>query len=306
MDNAGRLFLRYTIPGVVCLFWLGLTDVVMRAGWRPATQNVEIVDDAALVAVAASIGLGFLVYQFYYCSYAPFFLGRRFVAADRGGDVMASLKREDRDRLRNMFGTRVDHRIFYRPAARLWGRLRFLELDEQELKRCYPDPADAPTDDPLAETEYPACIDDRPAQAIFSEQWYANWDVVGAFLNLAGEDPGVAELKREYTMRSDIYHGLGATRIALVVAWLVALLHTVIWDPSVGSHVADFCLGALVSAGATAGAAVVMHVMRQRAWRSLRNHLRFGMRHYFDSVVNASEIDPLALAKAAPVGTKQQ
>jgi hypothetical protein len=276
MDTA-RQILRFSIPGSL-LFLYGFACLLL-AGWIQGTGTPWPhvgESDAAIVAVLATIPIGFIVYQVYYFSYGPivsfwpFKWGGRLVRADRGWLIFSFLEKPQITALETVFKVRLhvaaphrgipDPNHWYRhPLQKLGHWLGMLEIA-----------GDAST--------LPLANDHR--RLAYEDSWHLHWNLLQSILDIAGSIPGCEQIKREYTTLSDIYHALGATRIAIILAgggvfvWTAAHVHQ-------GDHLLASLLALITVVALTGLLSVVLHVARRRTWGSASWALRFGLRWLF-------------------------
>lgn len=238
--DTGRQILRYSIPG--SLFLLGVLSI-QGACWLAWHQSVgeavkEIPAGVIVAVLAASVPIGFLLYQLYYFRYGPLRLGGIVATSDRGAEVLDRLSCAQRVRISKRFAITTDHR----PAT---GRLHDT-LKQQEnsgLRLLGAIVARAPAfkhwqtvyewrDDQCLEGGRECdCLpktDANEPRTAYAGRWYNNWDAVMATLDYGMADTASAEIKREYTTLSDIYHALGASRIALWSAGITAAAYNIL------------------------------------------------------------------------------
>jgi len=211
--DAARQLLRYSIPGSVFILALVLMQAALNLaqGDRVRDVSASVSSGITLATAAASLPIGFLVYQIYFGRYRAFAL---WVAArtDRGAVVLGHLTCGQRLTLHHDTGQRFDCRTGTRTRRGLLLSVRPLRLDRRWLEG------------PCTTNDWCSCHltrprygDQSPRQA-YRTKWAINWQVVMSLLDLYGNDPRYAAVKREYTSLSDLYHSLGASRAALVLA----------------------------------------------------------------------------------------
>lgn len=277
MDTA-RQILRFSIPGSL-LFLHGLAcllvaEQIQNAGALSAPDLDG--NSAAIVIVLATIPIGFVVYQIYYFSYGPivsfwpFKWGGRRVRADRGWLILSFLEKRQITALETIFKVRLQtvspHCGIPRPKHWYRHPLRTLEhvLGILEI-------------DGTAKT---LPLEGGHRRIAYEDSWYIHWNLLQSILDIAGSISSGEQIKREYTTLSDIYHALGAARIAIILAGIGVFAWTV-------AHAADashpLCSVAAVAAIAalTGILSLVLHIARRRTWDSASWTLRFGLRWLF-------------------------
>jgi hypothetical protein len=304
--DAARQILRYSIPGsLLLLLVLAYQYGLEVVGWR---RDIGIVLHRvgripAPVVLAATIPIGFVVYQLYYFLYSP--ISRRgWVRRDRGGEILGALPEQQLDHLRHVFGMELNVDRRYRPAGTLLSpKARDHRTDDWSLRfERWPvvGPAYARVVRGFGLLElcmelYPGLSFEAAAKR-YKRQWYENWDAVRATLDALALRNG-KEIKSEYTSLSDIYHALGASRAAATTAWVLfvtynALVH---WG-----DMADHLVGSLLLVGASAATsaflAYVFHVARRRTWKVVASTVSHGLR----SVLTWSRLDEPPTSDAGP------
>jgi hypothetical protein len=277
--DTARQILRFSIPGsllflhaFVCLLLVGLIEG--SAAFHSAPRLNE--NSAVIVAVLATIPIGFVVYQIYYFSYGPivslwpFEWGGRIVRADRGWLILSFLEGPQITALETVFKVRLQTISPHRgiPSPRHWYRhpLRKLQhllgmLEVDGAARSLP------------------LSGDRRRRA-YEHSWHMHWNLLQSILDIAGAITGGEQIKREYTTLSDIYHALGATRIAIILAGGGVFIWTATHAQRAEQAV-DLLLALAVIVVLTGVLSVVLHVARRRTWDSASWTLRFGLRWLF-------------------------
>lgn len=278
MDTA-RQVLRYSIPGSIFLLHGTVCYFIYRH-----LQGVPFVDSSttvkessgAIIAILATIPIGFVIYQIYYSTYKPVlrFLplkwDGRLVRRDRGAQILTTLDDDQRGKLEEIFGHPIESEQPHvrvpvvedwrrHPLKSLAHRTGMVELTP-ELQQIAPE---------------------KTRQATYENLWYTNWDVLRATLDVAATSEKSAEIKKEYTTLSDIYHSLGAARTAVSSAFIcqvaLALTHPGrIWDKPLASFA-----GLLVAGALTALLWALFHSARGWTWRSAAGTLQYGLRWLF-------------------------
>ena len=278
--NAARQILRYSIPGsLLVLNGIACYLIFRRCQGVPFATSSTVLDEnvGALVAILATIPIGFVVYQAYYFSYLPLIRAwprkwqGRLIRPDRGSEILCVLQPSQIMASSAIFGLPLDvsqpHRPVQRsqrrlgkPAQKVMARLGILELTPGRHQR-FPEK-------------------EQRGRA-YADRWHANWNVVRAILDIASSTKGGRPIKDEYTTLSDIYHALGAARTALTFAWAgVAVLGVLHVGRLVDHPIGSLC-GLLAITGLTLTLNVILHLARVRTWQTAATSLRLGLRWFF-------------------------
>lgn len=282
-EMAGKQLIRLGIPGSLLIIW----GVVCYEAYR-LCQGAPILDSTltvresvgALVAILATIPIGFLVYQIYYAIHGPlirpwpFAWRGRLVRVDRGYHVLHRLQSQQVSALGTIFDVNLDvskaHQRVPDPGSLLrhpWRKfqhwIRLAELREEWKAQVL----DADPDADLGRT--------------YSERWHDNWDVLRTIVDVAAEIPGSGELKKEYSDLADVYHGLGATRLAIRLGWLAVVCLGLSHLGRIEDHPVGSLAGFVAISLPTFAFSVVLHLARQQTWHSASASLRFGLRWLF-------------------------
>ncbi|HEU4393011.1 MAG TPA: hypothetical protein VFR04_05165 [Solirubrobacterales bacterium] len=292
--NATRQILRYSIPGsllllhgVACfLLYRRLQGVPFAASSEVLGENVR-----ALIAILATIPIGFVIYQVYYFSYSPLLRAwprgwqGRLIRPDRGSEILSVLQPSQITALSVLFGSPLDVSRPHQPVQKdpkgwyrdllhkAMARLGLLELT------------------PHWQEAFP---DTEERGRAYSARWYANWDAVRAILDIASSTEGGRQIKEEYTTLSDIYHALGAARTALTLALLGVIVLVPFSAERFLEHPVGSLLGLLLISLLTLGFGVVLHLARVRTWQTAAASLQLGLRWFF--WVHADDFTPPAEA----------
>ena len=217
MDTS-RQVLRWSIPGWVFVFllivfaWV-LLRVTGTVNFQVLLSSVATqkygVESAALLA-AAGIPLGFIIYQIYFFMYGtvlPFYL----VNIDRGIDIFRVPGRETLNpttidihpetlkRITIDIGVALDVEEMTEEF-----RIRLLHAPLHRLKREHRNPA--------GKRKYEARLQNH-------------WEIVRYYLTRISANPKSSDISKEFTTLSDIYHSLGASRIAVLLAYLASITY---------------------------------------------------------------------------------
>ncbi|KQR54064.1 hypothetical protein ASF88_04305 [Leifsonia sp. Leaf336] len=233
MDSARQL-IRWSLPGLVLVLnvllvhglWVSLID--HQRPW----SFISAANAPALVAIVAG-GLpgGFLLYQFYFHGYGPVGPARAaryalFFRRDRGASVLTRyLSKYGGERwLVDWVDTRSSSEHFdmrlghpeYRHVLVLWLRL---------------------TDHLPSAQKHPAGVDPHRCPEcirLYKERWHQNWTLFQSVLDYCSANGNRSWIKQEYTSGSDLYHGLGASRTAVWLSAVAALLYSAALGPITG------------------------------------------------------------------------
>ncbi len=210
--DSGRQILRYSIPGSVLVLAAagGFVGFRISAGKPISSLASNGPTTATVVALAGlSIPLGFLLYQVYYFAYSPFTF-RRYPTTDRGAEVLKHLSCDQRVELFKKYGIASDTRTPY-----VRNRLTLALVDWKNG-----DCSGQRTDCPCVSLEYSKS---GTLRGDYVHRWENNWNAALATLALPEQSEYSKHLKAEYVSLSDIYHSLGAARLAIALSgWLSA------------------------------------------------------------------------------------
>lgn len=219
----------------------------------------------ALLALLASIPLGFVLYQVYYSTYRPFRLlgplwGRRWVRIDRGSRVLRRLSPdqielcEDALELKDL---EFNPSAYYVPEGQIARLLRVRRLSEEFVTE----------KGTLEEANY-----------AYRDRWYRNWDILRALVEIYAAQQDAIGFKSEYTTLSDVYHALGACRAAIWLAWLTSVAVVVAYlDAGDGSFIRGVV--AILGGAAVCGLFdLVLANTRRKTWKSIEALLKYGLR----------------------------
>lgn len=203
--DAARQVVRWSTPGWILILtfscFQALTQIVqgstpMQLLSSEAIKGISAASVALLVT--AGIPLGFLVYQIYYAWYGnvlPLYL----VNMDRGADVLESLPEEVCGEISRVTGRTPSLEPMYDELP-----VRFLRFPLRRLKR---------------ENR------NNDGKERYETKLQSNWEIIRAYLNYVCFSKNCFELKQEVTTLADIYHGIGATRMALFLSCGLHLIY---------------------------------------------------------------------------------
>jgi hypothetical protein len=275
MEPTSQL-IRLSIPGSIFVLAGVGTYAFAEVLWGEQLSDVEALTKltTSIAAIAASIPLGFLIYQVYYWRYSPFVF-RGIVSRDRGRDALWHLPSEVLNRLRTHFDARLDvrrhHRTISTPLIR---RLKLLRLHDDLLRARYKDEKAAVT----AEDAYLFEKDNRSLRRIYSDNWYENWDVFRGVLDLVATEGGRPEIKRNFTTLYDIYHSLGASRLAVTLGPAAGFAYLGgTHREDIAGHVLASVIGFFVVVFVACTVAYILHRTRIATWRSAIAKIRLDL-----------------------------
>ena len=274
--NSPSQLVRLSIPGsLYLLFSLG-SYAGLRLAWSDGLDDLEVFNEttAAIAVIAASVPIGFVVYQLYYWAYGPTIVGS-LVNRDLGRDALTALPEPIVQQLRTLCNTRIDLRRHHQPV---WKRVRILRLDHDALESHYKArPPQVGLDAPPWEFEE----DERSVKRIYKANWYENWDTFRAVLDLVSYK-GMPEPKHDFRLLYDIYHALGATRVALVLGTISGLIYG--WGAHRGrfeGHLAASAIAVGLLIATTFGLLYVLHRARRSTWKSAIKKVGLDLRWAF-------------------------
>ncbi len=199
MDTVKQL-LRYSLPGGVFAALLTLFDFLFRWAWRakPSAVFSILTHDGITTAIGVVI-FGFIIYQFYDAMHQPIV---RFpwprIKFGRTYDRAGWI-------LSGLVDTDdkgVLDRI--RKTQGIQGRIGFVERHDMD------------------DSEY-------------THRWYRNAHALRSLISATATSTE-SRIRDDYYALSDIYHALGACRIATAFSAAAAIVHVGIYYPSYGNH----------------------------------------------------------------------
>lgn len=293
MDST-RQVIRWSIPGSVLLLMLSGVYVAMRLypSFSFAEASAPIKQSLSPVtAVALSVPVGFLCYQLYYWGYSPLrWLG--FVSANRGWQVIQCLSDDQRARvatamipfvevadrsltdaqrellIANGYGALLTQPLA-QPLARMnqrrfFSRLRWLELEPPE--NGWQDPR-------LKEA----------LSVLYHNRWWAHRHIAAILLDISTMGAATTDVKVQWAAVSDIYHGLGSTRAAVVFGAVGGILADATKLSTQHSHASWLAavVGAALVLTITVWLTATLNTVRARTNQSSCNRLGYGLRTTF-------------------------
>jgi hypothetical protein len=259
----GRQLIRFSLPGGLFGLLAAIYLELFRESWKvfgkpEDAPHPSVLDPVTQNFIATAIGLligGFLIYQLYYVFYRP-----------RPRIFGIPLSRP-KDR-----GGRI-----LMPLNGITGLPTWIEehFDARLPTAILPHSLREPTE----------------AQR---SRWYENNALVRALLTYIAEHGG-GELKRDIDYRADMYHALGACRLAATAAAPVAIVYVGVADHSsaFGNLVGSACV-AILAGLASGGLYWVFRKNRKNAWYALTAQARQGLYSWFTT----SEQSPTRITQA--------
>lgn len=258
------------------------TYATARVAWGDSISHVNALSEVTLMfsAIAASIPIGFILYQIYYWRYSPHLWGT-LVSRDRGRDALSGLSPELLNRLRTLFDARLDLRRHHQ-SVDWWParKLHLLRLDEGLLRERYktcdtdvPEPTSG--DDETAFHER----DDRSPRRIYRDNWYENWDVFCAVLDLVATRGKAPAVRQNFATLYEIYHALGASRVAIALGPGIAAVYAAAahWN-KVQQHLEASLIALFLVMSLVCGLTYVIHRARLSTWKSAVQKVRLDLR----------------------------
>lgn len=254
--DAARQVIRWSIPGSVFLLVLGILQltsglVVTRSLERVATGTIMTAPAVAMVTLA-SVPLGFLLYQGYFFIYGHLRY-RYLVNFDRGTDIL----------------TRLDDAFVTRIASRLHVPLDLESMTENwfPMETLFPALSNA---FPRLRQRFPLIMLQEAHRSSsgagrYIERQRNNWHLVRCILDEQARESTI--VKSEFTTISDIYHALGAVRVATTFALATFLTYNVFDNHSVLQEQPGWTAAALVLSLALVLA--LRLVLRRARWSTL-------------------------------------
>jgi hypothetical protein len=215
--DAARQVIRWSIPGTIFLLVVlfGQLEAALAYGVHTNFGTEVSQSDASLliVLIGATIPIGFLLYQVYhvFLEEAVSWLPPFAVPLDRGRQILQQLDGAQRRRIREQSGiSHIDDSLLASGRIRPW-RLK----------------------DVLGAKEVPSHLAGASPRQVYAYIRHQNWRAVKwALFNELPEDRS-ALIRREYTGFADIYHSIGASRMAVMCGYCgLALYDLAVHTPS--------------------------------------------------------------------------
>lgn len=196
--DAARQVVRWSIPGWVFLFSAASLQLATSLYWAGSPQALfgsgfsSMITPALIALVVASgIPLGFLIYQTYYFVYGNVFpLG--VVNRDRGAEVLQGLPEPLQEELARLAKCKLDFSEMCEHAIIPVLRYPIIRLKAEHRS--------------------------RRGKKIYRDRLQSNWEAVRFLLHVICLKNESSEIRSEVTTLADIYHSIGASRIAIVLS----------------------------------------------------------------------------------------
>jgi hypothetical protein len=287
--DSGRQLLRYGFPGSLAVFAFCVSELTLQLFWgRSVDQFAPLGQGAvAFLVAAASLPIGFALYQLYHWSEGPFIFGTRVVTRDLGGQVLSTLSDSQRDELARMFNVVINVTRLHRrmPADAADWRVRlggWLGLMEVNVALALAQRTAAASAGPESTDRAWSTEELQLAAKFYVEQWNTNRNVLDSLLDIVASHSGGVELKHEYTGLSDIYHGLGASRTTIAAGWMAAVSYALlIQHTALLDHPLKSVAAILITALSVGTFGLAFHRGRARIWHRMSSRLGLGLRAYF-------------------------
>jgi len=286
MERSGQIF-RFTVPGALFVLTGVGVYAFARLMWHGHLSHIHSLSTitTSIAAIAASIPIGFLGYQIYYWRYSPFFL-RKYVTRDKGREALIGLQPEVLAGLRTLFDARLDVRRHHESVETWLGRkLMLLRLNKELMRSRYKDERlREVNDDGEVEDDGVFEQDERKIKRIYKDNWYENWDVFRALLELVATKGERPEIKENFQQLYDIYHTLGACRLAVPLGTAGACLYLLGTHRSeIHANLTRSIVGLVIVILVTVLLAYVLHQTRNATWKSAIHKVRLDLRSCFET-----------------------
>jgi hypothetical protein len=205
--DAARQVIRWSIPGTLYFLTLlfGQEVAAIAFGVHPDLTQEAAGSDATFVLalIGAAVAVGFLIYQLYHVLLEEAFgwLPPFKVPLDRGRQILQRLSSQQRAWIETHSGVDDLDWVPLPKVIRPWDIADVLEVSRDHR--------------PL-----PPHLQTLGPHELYVHLRHQNWRGVKWALFNATPPEGAAILRREYTGFADIYHAIGACRLALTGAFL--------------------------------------------------------------------------------------
>jgi hypothetical protein len=256
--DAARQVVRWSIPGSIFVLFFSIFQLLtvfirdhslVSLDHLPETQKTAVGLAAALVS---TIPLGFLIYQLYHFRYmrgTPLIF-TRLALRDRGADILRALPDEVRELMKQRTGEV--------PVLKDWYMQKRLRPIGPSLL--------------ILRKEYRT----RSGREYYRESRQRNWSLLRAYLDIVCIKTESTEFKSEYTTVSDIYHAQGASRISVLLAWVVYIAFNAIQGSShLHQHLGTRVIALAVASGIAAFFWYILTEARFGTYSTLDDTLRY-------------------------------
>lgn len=266
--DASRQLIRWSIPGWLFTFiFVGLLLVTLRAADAIQFQamatslqtNAANVNAVAILA-AAGVPIGFVIYQTYHYLYGRVIPLVFFTSLDRGYEVLRRLPAGAYRVIKHDTNTT----LLEADVTEIY-RLPILRVPINRLKPQFRN---------------------RNGQHSFEINLQRNWEVVRYYLTRITLETKSDAIHHEFITLSDIYHSLGASRLAILLAYVTATLYSgykLVFEPKSfwGLNPSGTLIGMALSTIVLLGLWVVFSKTRYRALISAQYFLTQTYYGYF-------------------------
>lgn len=246
MDSA-RQVIRWSMPGWVFLFWLGvfqtIQNICVYGSVGTAMEHsalTQLSTGAAAIVIGSGVPLGFLIYQLYYHAY-DHWMPLSLAPQDRGGEILRCLPCDVQAELKA-----------YEPT---------LVIDEM----CEPStlgllPIIFGPNLPRLKAEFR----NRGGKNAYRKNRQINFEVVRFYFTVISAEVKSETFKQEYTNMSDIYNAIGASRTALILSFVCYGLYNALSPVHRDALFALYAYPALINAALFIWALIVIQSRRTR------------------------------------------
>lgn len=279
----GRQLIRFSLPGGLFGLLVGLYLELFREAWRVLgtvadKQQLDVpLDPLTQNFIATAVGLlvaGFVIYQTYYVFYRP----------------------EPRFLWRNLRMTRDRGGAILHPLAEVPGLSEWVERH---------------TGSALPSKELPHHVTTRSKED--RETWYENNALVRSLLIYAAQHDG-EEIKADVTYRADMYHALGACRLAAPIAAMCTCIYALaVYHANVTANLVISACAILVVFASTAFLVYIFDSNRKNTWYALTSQARQSLLIWFTThpespcvTAPVAEVEPTAATAAHEDGSAVQ
>jgi hypothetical protein len=284
--DASRQVLRFSIPGsLLLLLTAGLIIGVRLLQGEPLVNIGDALREnvAPIVAILASIPVGFVVYQVYHLGVGPIVrlrftpFDRKWVRVDRGQEILSRLRDDERDNVCRLFRTEIEWVSAHAKSKHPLGKLvKALELTEDFVRKGKAQAEAEAKTHAEAEGEPEATVKDTPT-SLYVRRWYRNWDAVRTLIEICSTAPGASSIKSEYINLSDIYHALGACRTACALSGFASILTAIAFFVWGGAPLRGTVEALILIPLPAVALYALCHGARRQTWRSAQKSVTNGI-----------------------------